>query len=62
MKNCSNCKWNVSNVCENSNWKDGIPISDPTKPECGYLTAQHSTPLGYSSAPPVEPVAASNPQ
>jgi len=34
MKNCSNCSYYLKNKCENSDWKTGKEIVDPSKPEC----------------------------
>lgn len=45
---CSVCRWNVDSQCENSNWKDGKPILEPTNPQCGRLTKTSRTPIGFS--------------
>ena len=50
MKNCSNCSYYLKNKCENSDWKTGKEIVDPSKPECGYLTKTSKTPIGFKNA------------
>jgi hypothetical protein len=47
IKNCGNCNWSISLVCENPEYKTGRTIDIPENPDCGYLTMESQTPMGW---------------